>query len=47
MYLNKVTRYTPPSEILVKLDVTGNNEIARVYVGGNGYYSETKYLSME
>ncbi|OFG61113.1 PhzF family phenazine biosynthesis protein [Listeria monocytogenes] len=36
-----------PSEILVKLDVTGNNEIARVYVGGNGYYSETKYLSIE
>ncbi|MBC1463081.1 PhzF family phenazine biosynthesis protein [Listeria welshimeri] len=36
-----------PSKILVKLDVTGNNEIARVYVGGNGYYSETKYLSIE
>ncbi|EAK9822372.1 PhzF family phenazine biosynthesis protein [Listeria monocytogenes] len=36
-----------PSEILVKLDITGNNEIARVYVGGNGYYSETKYLSIE
>lgn len=36
-----------PSEILVKLDVTGNSEIARVYVGGNGYYSETKYLSIE
>ncbi|EHE4680979.1 PhzF family phenazine biosynthesis protein [Listeria monocytogenes] len=36
-----------PSEILVKLDVTGNNEIARVYVGGNGYYSKTKYLSIE
>lgn len=36
-----------PSEILVKLDVTGNNEIARVNVGGNGYYSETKYLSIE
>ncbi|MBC1806233.1 PhzF family phenazine biosynthesis protein [Listeria sp. FSL L7-0993] len=36
-----------PSEILVKLDVNGNKEIARVYVGGNGYYSETKYLSME
>ncbi|ELU8149957.1 PhzF family phenazine biosynthesis protein [Listeria monocytogenes] len=35
-----------PSEILVKLDVTGNNEIDRVYVGGNGYYSETKYLSI-
>ncbi|MBC1548308.1 PhzF family phenazine biosynthesis protein, partial [Listeria sp. FSL L7-1435] len=36
-----------PSEILVKLDVNGNNEIARVYVGGNGYYGETKYLSIE
>ncbi|EKZ4847096.1 PhzF family phenazine biosynthesis protein [Listeria monocytogenes] len=36
-----------PSEILVKLDVTGNSEIARVYVGGTGYYSETKYLSIE
>ncbi|EAD1385536.1 PhzF family phenazine biosynthesis protein [Listeria monocytogenes] len=36
-----------PSEILVKLDVNDNKEIARVYVGGNGYYSETKYLSIE
>ncbi|EAC7885992.1 PhzF family phenazine biosynthesis protein [Listeria monocytogenes] len=36
-----------PSEILVKLGVDANKEIARVYVGGNGYYSETKYLSIE
>ncbi|WP_167812282.1 PhzF family phenazine biosynthesis protein [Listeria monocytogenes] len=36
-----------PSEILVKLDVNVHSEIARVYVGGNGYYCETKYLSIE
>ncbi|HAB7158767.1 TPA_asm: phenazine biosynthesis protein PhzF, partial [Listeria monocytogenes] len=32
---------------LVKLDVNVHSEIARVYVGGNGYYCETKYLSIE
>ncbi|CUK64647.1 PhzF family phenazine biosynthesis protein [Listeria monocytogenes] len=36
-----------PSEILVNLDVNVHSEIARVYVGGNGYYCETKYLSIE
>ncbi|EAE8347066.1 PhzF family phenazine biosynthesis protein [Listeria monocytogenes] len=36
-----------PSKILVTLDVKDNNEIAKIYVGGNGCYYETKYLTIE
>lgn len=36
-----------PSEILVKLATNSNNEIEKVYVGGKGYYCETKILSLE
>lgn len=35
-----------PSEILVKL-ATNNHKIEKVYVGGKGYYCETKYLNVE
>jgi len=36
-----------PSEILVKLATNSKNEIEKVYVGGEGYYCETKYLKVE
>lgn len=36
-----------PSEILVKLATNSKNEIEKVYVGGKGYYCETKYLKVE
>lgn len=36
-----------PSEILVKLATDSNNEIENVYVGGKGYYCETKYLNID
>ncbi|MDA9471804.1 PhzF family phenazine biosynthesis protein [Enterococcus sp. 5H] len=36
-----------PSEILVKLATDSSNEIEKVYVGGKGYYCETKYLNIE
>ncbi|MHC5252345.1 PhzF family phenazine biosynthesis protein [Listeria kieliensis] len=35
-----------PSEILVTLSTTSKNEIDKVWVGGKGYYSETKYLNL-
>lgn len=35
-----------PSEILVKLATDSENKIEKVYVGGKGYYCETKYLNM-
>lgn len=36
-----------PSEIFVKLAIDRENEIEKVYVGGKGYYCETKYLDLE
>lgn len=36
-----------PSEILVKLVTNNKNEIEKVYVGGKGYYCETKCLNIE
>lgn len=36
-----------PSEILVKLAITAEKEIEKVYVGGRGYYCETKYLNID
>ena len=36
-----------PSEILVKLATNSKNEIEKVYVGGKGYYCETKCLNVE
>ncbi|AIY76652.1 PhzF family phenazine biosynthesis protein [Bacillus anthracis] len=36
-----------PSEILVKLATNSNNKVEKVYVGGKGYYCETKYLNVE
>ncbi|MFJ7667543.1 PhzF family phenazine biosynthesis protein [Lysinibacillus sp. NPDC097195] len=36
-----------PSEILVKLATNSKNEIEKVYVGGKGYYCETKCLDLE
>ena len=36
-----------PSEILVKLATDSKNKIEKVYVGGKGYYCETKYLTVE
>lgn len=36
-----------PSEILVKLVTDNKNDIEKVYVGGNGYYCETKCLNIE
>ncbi|MBO0474226.1 PhzF family phenazine biosynthesis protein [Enterococcus ureasiticus] len=36
-----------PSEILVKLATNSKNEIEKVYVGGKGYYCETKCLDVE
>ena len=35
-----------PSEILVKLATNNDNEIEKVYVGGKGYYCETKVLDL-
>ena len=35
-----------PSEILVKLESNKQKEIEKVYVGGKGYYSETKNLTI-
>ncbi|MGX7013963.1 PhzF family phenazine biosynthesis protein [Vagococcus silagei] len=35
-----------PSEILVKLESNMEKEIEKVYVGGKGYYSETKNLTV-
>ena len=35
-----------PSEILVKLATNNDNEIEKVYVGGKGYYCETKILDL-
>lgn len=36
-----------PSEIVVKLTTNSENEIEKVYVGGKGYYCETKDLTIE
>lgn len=36
-----------PSEILVELETTNKGEIEKVWVGGKGYYSETKYLDLD
>ncbi|MBO0440516.1 PhzF family phenazine biosynthesis protein [Candidatus Enterococcus ikei] len=36
-----------PSEIFVKLATNDQDEIEKVYVGGKGYYCETKYLNVE
>ncbi|AXY10812.1 PhzF family phenazine biosynthesis protein [Bacillus thuringiensis LM1212] len=36
-----------PSEILVTLAPNSNNKVEKVYVGGKGYYCETKYLNVE
>lgn len=36
-----------PSEILVRLVTNSAKEIEKVYVGGKGYYCETKYLNVE
>ncbi len=36
-----------PSEILVKLATNSKNKIEKVYVGGKGYYCETKCLNIE
>ncbi|MEB8774619.1 phenazine biosynthesis protein PhzF, partial [Bacillus cereus] len=36
-----------PSEILVKLATNSKNKIEKVYVGGKGYYCETKCLHVE
>ncbi|EOI01768.1 PhzF family phenazine biosynthesis protein [Enterococcus moraviensis ATCC BAA-383] len=36
-----------PSKILVKLQTNSKREIEKVYVGGKGYYCETKYLSLD
>ncbi|WP_336634646.1 PhzF family phenazine biosynthesis protein [Lysinibacillus fusiformis] len=36
-----------PSEILVKLATNSKNEIEKVFVGGKGYYCETKCLTVE
>ncbi|EOT6560442.1 MULTISPECIES: PhzF family phenazine biosynthesis protein [Pseudomonadota] len=35
-----------PSEISVKLVTTAQNDIEQVFVGGNGYYTETKELNL-
>lgn len=35
-----------PSEILVKLETNRHNAIEKVYVGGKGYYCETKQLDV-
>lgn len=35
-----------PSEIVVKLTANSENEIGKVYVGGKGYYCETKCLTI-
>lgn len=35
-----------PSEILVKLATNSDNKIEKVYVGGKGYYCETKCLDL-
>lgn len=35
-----------PSEILVKLETNTHNDIEKVYVGGKGYYCETKQLNV-
>lgn len=36
-----------PSEILVNLSTNAGDEIEKVYVGGKGYYCETKCLNIE
>lgn len=36
-----------PSEIVVTFVSDSKNEIEKVYVGGKGYYCETKYLTIE
>jgi len=36
-----------PSEILVKLATNSENKVEKVYVGGKGYYCETKCLDVE
>lgn len=36
-----------PSEIIVKLATNDQDEIEKVYVGGKGYYCETKCLEVE
>lgn len=35
------------SEIVVKLTANSKHEIEKVYVGGKGYYCETKHLNIE
>ncbi|HHQ0972826.1 TPA: PhzF family phenazine biosynthesis protein, partial [Listeria innocua] len=36
-----------PSEVLVNLALSNNGEIEKVFVGGKGYYCETKNLTIE
>lgn len=35
-----------PSKVLVKLETNTHNDIEKVYVGGKGYYCETKQLNV-